>query len=423
MSTKAFQLSQILFARRWIHKSWKHDETSLDRGPPKQSWAFSLLVALVTPSELYLFHKDDLENGSSYYDQLQTHQTAQLKIITSVGDGGRYLVPRLDVTTSEEQLIQPENKLNPEVMGLFETSGLERRFDSRVREFFGRNQCKVQIFMTWISPVDSFGEREFFGLESLFHTNPRSCLIILSRTMDSEKGRKILEPLINNGLCVEAMGFDLWGLLKNTPAESWFNDIKNGNKDAGEIPLAQNLSNLIRLAAVYKFGGAYLDTDFIILKDISGLRNSIGAQSVDVNGKWTRLNNAVLIFDKNHPLVYKFMDEFASTFDGNKWGHNGPYLVSRVVARNTGDSNFTILPPVAFYPVAWTRVVGFFTRPNDPVSEKWVEAKIRQLNALAYGVHLWNSQSNRLKIEDGSIIGRLISNHCVICRRQISKSS
>ncbi|KAI3474193.1 hypothetical protein Pfo_028981 [Paulownia fortunei] len=390
---------------------------------------FALIILVIIFADSIIsnvsLHLDAFDNGSSHHNQLQTHQTARELKITSADDDSVHLIPPLDVTTSEERIFQPENKLKPEELGLFVTSDLARRFDSRVGEFFGSNQCKVQIIMTWISPADSFGEREFFGLESLFQTNPRSCLIILSRTMDSREGRKILEPLINRGFCVQAISPDLWGLLKNTPAEGWFNDIKNGNKDPGAIPLAQNLSNLIRLAALYKYGGVYLDTDFIVLKDFSGLRNSIGAQSIDVNGNWTRLNNAVLIFDKNHPLVYKFMEEFALTFDGNRWGHNGPYLVSRVVDRvaKTGEFNFTVLPPMAFYPVDWTRVAGFFIPPNDRVSAKWVEAKIRQLSGSTYGVHLWNRQSSRFKIEEGSIIGRLISDHCVICSRHSSSSS
>ncbi|KAG8374402.1 hypothetical protein BUALT_Bualt11G0128100 [Buddleja alternifolia] len=331
--------------------------------------------------------------------------------ITSTADIHRYSPPPYGIT---------ENNLKKlHETGLFEKSDSSREFDSRVKHIFYNKNCKVQFFMTWISHASSFGEREFFALESLFKTNPTSCLIILSSSMDSTKGDKILKPLISRGFRVHAITPDLWDLFNKTPAENWLNDIMNGNKNPGEIPLAQNLSNLIRLAVLYKYGGVYLDTDFIILKDFSSLRNTIGAQSIDVNGKWTRLNNAVLVFDKNHPLIYKFIEEFALSFDGNIWGYNGPYLVSRVVDRvaKTREFNFTILPPMAFYPVDWTRISGFFIRYNDPVGAEWVEAKIRHLERVTYGVHLWNRESSRFKIEEGSIIGRLISYHCVICRK------
>ncbi|KAL6534370.1 hypothetical protein OROHE_013295 [Orobanche hederae] len=377
--------------------------------------AFTLIVLVIILASLYI---DVSENGKSYhhhhhhrhhhYNQIQTHHqtTVELKII------------------SEERIVPPRNTLKPQDLDLLVTSpGSATRFDSRVREFFSSNMCRTRVFMTWISPADLFGEREMFGLESLFQTNPRSCLVILSKTMDSEMGRRILDPLVSVGFQAQSVSPDLWALLKNTPAENWLIDIKNGKRDPGSIPLGQNLSNLIRLAALYKYGGVYLDTDFILLRDISGLRNSIGSQSVDVSGNWTRLNNALLIFEREHIIVYKFLEEFALSFDGNKWGHNGPYLVSRVVnslGRIRG-CDFTVLPPTAFYPVDWTRVAGFFVRPNDRSGERWVGAKIRQLNRSSYGVHLWNRQSRRFKIEEGSVVERLVSAHCVVtCSRSDS---
>ncbi|KAI3741136.1 hypothetical protein L1987_58803 [Smallanthus sonchifolius] len=148
------------------------------------------------------------------------------------------------------------------------------------------------------------------------------------------------------------------------------------------------------------------------------LKNSIGAQTLDLDSKnWSRLNNAVMVFDKMHPLVYKFIEEFALTFNGNKWGHNGPYLVSRVVARLQGRPgyNFTILPPMAFYPVNWNRVRNLFRGARNETDAKWLRGKLRQIRSQSYGVHLWNKQSRKLRIEEGSIVGKILSNHCVFC--------
>ncbi|KAH7553820.1 hypothetical protein ACOSQ2_029605 [Xanthoceras sorbifolium] len=324
------------------------------------------------------------------------------------------LKPPVDVT--EEQRIAWFRKKLPE-FEIFKSNNLTRQFHGRVLEFFSE-ECEVRAFMTWISPARSFGRREFLGLETFFKAHPHGCLMILSRTLESRYGYGVLKPLLDRKYKVSAVTPDLSFLFKNTPAEAWFDAIKSGNKDPGEIPLAQNLSNLIRLAVLYKYGGVYLDTDFIILKSLKGLRNSIGAQSIDiVSGNWTRLNNAVLIFDMNHPLLFKFIEEFAATFDGSKWGHNGPYLASRIVQRveNRPGYNFTILPPSAFYPVNWNNIGGLFKTPENKGRWRWVNAKLLQLSGETYGVHLWNKQSSRLKIEEGSVMGRLISDHCVIC--------
>ncbi|KAK4345518.1 hypothetical protein RND71_035694 [Anisodus tanguticus] len=328
------------------------------------------------------------------------------------------LVPPFNL--AEEQRISWFKKKLPE-FSILKSTRLSRQFNSRVNKFLISKSCKVKFFMTWISPASSFGRREFFALETLFKSQPKGCLVILSRTLDTPRGVRILRPLTQLGYKVVAVTPELSFLFNNTPVETWFDDLKNGKKDPGEIPLAQNLSNLIRLAVLYKYSGVYLDTDFIILKDFSRLRNSIGAQSVSPNGNWTRLNNAVLIFDKNHPLLYKFMEEFSSSFDGNKWGQNGPYLVSRVVKKLMNSTeknqfNFTVLPPMSFYPVDWIRISGFFMKVNTRTYSRWVEAKLLQLSGETYGVHLWNRQSSNMKIEQGSIIGRLISDNCLLCK-------
>ncbi|KAL3326538.1 hypothetical protein AABB24_037283 [Solanum stoloniferum] len=329
------------------------------------------------------------------------------------------LVPPFNLTV--EQRISWFKKKLPE-FSILKSSRLSRQFNNRVNKFLNSRNCRVKFFMTWISPANTFGRREFFALETLFKSHPKGCLIILSRTLDTPRGVKILNPLTELGYNVVSVTPELSFLFNRTPVETWYADLKKGNKDPGEIPLAQNLSNLIRLAVLYKYGGVYLDTDFIILKDFSSLRNSIGAQSVSANGNWTRLNNAVLIFDRKHPLLYKFMEEFALSFDGNKWGQNGPYLVSRVVERLKMMStekyqlNFTILPPISFYPVDWVRIPGFFMKLNTRTHSRWIDAKLLQLSGETYGVHLWNKQSSNMRIEKGSIIGRLISDHCLFCK-------
>lgn len=328
------------------------------------------------------------------------------------------LLPPINVTVEERIVWFKENL--PEFK-IIHSNGLTRKFASRAQEFFNGG-CEVRFFMTWISPVRAFGYRELLTLESVFKAHPFGCVMILSASMDSRQGSQLLKPLVDSGYRVVAVSPDLSFLFKDTPAESWFNELKKGNVDPGEIPLAQNLSNLLRLAVLYKYGGVYLDTDVIVLKKFSALRNTIGAQAADENGNWNRLNNAVLVFDKEHPLIYKFIQEFALTFDGNKWGHNGPYLVSRVVSRieKMPNYNFTVLLPIAFYPVDWIRISGFFRRPENPAASKWVAAKLRQLSGETFAIHLWNRQSSSLKIEEGSVVGRLISYRCLFCKQSYS---
>lgn len=299
----------------------------------------------------------------------------------------------------------------------------ETSFEKRFNAFFtpksSSSSCKVRFFMIWISPLESFGEREFLSIESLFKSHPKACLVIVSKSMDSEKGTQILRPFTKNGFRVIAIEPDFNYIFKNTHAESWFNRLKQGNVNPGEISLGQNLSNLLRLSLLYKYGGIYIDCDVMILKSFSNLRNTIGAQNIDAKTKkWSRLNNAVLIFDKNHPLLLKFIEEFALTFDGNKWGHNGPYLISRVVSRVSGREgfNFSILPPSAFYPVDWRGIKSLFKGPKDhEVHSKWLVKKIKQIREESFALHFWNRQSRNLTVVKGSVVDSIMSSCCIFC--------
>ncbi|KAK9690552.1 hypothetical protein RND81_09G137000 [Saponaria officinalis] len=261
--------------------------------------------------------------------------------------------------------------------------------------------------MIWISPKKLFGKRELLSLESVLKTHPHGCGIILSRVMDSKRGRAMLEPLVRLGyrVCVVAPYFRL--LFTNTPAQGWLERLEVGLVDPGEIPITQNLSNLLRLVVLYKYGGVYLDTDVIIIKDISNLKNSIGIQTVETKPmNQTTLNNAVLIFDKQHPMLLKFMEEFNSSFNGNIWGFNGPYLVTRVVLRHVNDTKIkiNILPHMAFYPVDWTLIDEYFWKYEDEDEIKWSKEELNKVIEKSYGVHLWNKITHTLKIENGSIL-------------------
>ncbi|CAL1397929.1 unnamed protein product [Linum trigynum] len=297
-------------------------------------------------------------------------------------------------------------------------------FTARIRDFFRSSDCNPRFFMTLISPsLDSLGDREIFAVESLFRTHRNACLVIISNSMDSEPGRRLLKRFADRNFHIAAVKPNFAAAFKGTPAEIWFRDLKSGRVRPGDVSLAQNLSNLLRLALLYKFGGIYLDTDVVVLRSFTGLRNAIGAQTVDVEtGKWSRLNNAVLVFDRSHPLVYKFIEEFATTFDGSKWGHNGPYLVSRVVERVEGNSsyNFTVLPPPAFYPVDWSRISGLFQGPRDRIQSSWVRRKLERIKKESFAVHLWNRQSRDVEIEDGSVMNRIMTEYCIFCNSSSS---
>jgi len=284
-----------------------------------------------------------------------------------------------------------------------------RRFAARADELFAV-PCTDRFFMTWLSPLSQFGRRELLVLESLFRWHRGGCLLVASDTMDSAGGRDKLRPFLERGFRLAVASPDFAYLLNGTPAEAWLSAVQRGGVSLGSVPLGQNLSNLLRLALLYRYGGIYLDADVVVLRPLSDLRNAIGAQAVDeATGDWRRLNNAVMVFDRAHPLLHEFIAEFAAAFDGSKWGHNGPYLVSRVAARlrhGSPDLAFTVLPLRAFYPVHWSKIGGLFVAPKDRKDKRWVKAKVENIKGESFGIHLWNRESSRLEVVDGGKASR-----------------
>lgn len=379
-------------------------------------YSYGIVSASFKRTDAITFSSDDRHHVVLIREKVNSHNLPLRSIneeIMAVDNNSRFAAPR---SATEAERIAWLMRNLPR-LDIFKPD--DGQFHSRVLRFFD-SACEIRVFMTWISPAESFGARELLSLESLFKAHPKGCLMMLSRTLDTPRGYAVLRPLADRGFKVHAVTPDLSFLVDGTPAEGWLRELKRGNRDPGIISLAQNLSNLMRLVVLYKYGGVYLDTDFVVVKPLTGLRNSIGAQSVNESGNWTRLNNAVLVFDMSHPLLLSFIDEFALTFDGSKWGYNGPYLVSRV-ARNVSSERpgfqYTVLPPIAFYPVDWNKIGGLFQRPKSEAHSRWVRAKLLQLRGgETYGIHLWNKQSCKLLIEEGSVMGRLISDHCVICK-------
>ncbi|KAK4771306.1 hypothetical protein SAY87_031838 [Trapa incisa] len=298
---------------------------------------------------------------------------------------------------------------------IFNPNPLTEQFHSRVLQFLNNN-CSIQFFMIWNSPARSFKNRDFLAIDSLFSSNPRGCLLIISRTMDTRRGYSILKPIIDRGFKVLAVTPDLPFLMKNTPTESWFEQLRSGRRDPGGY-IVQNLANLIRFAMLYKYGGVYLDTDFIVLKDFSGLRNVVDSQTQEVDTKnW--LNGAAIAFDVGHLLLKAFLEEFANTYNGNRWGNNGPHLMTRVIQRteSTPECNYKVLQPEAFYPVDWVKIKRLFRGTVTEADKRWAKQLLAELeNGDTYGVHLWNKLTVGMKIEVGSVVGRLMEQHCLVC--------
>ena len=107
---------------------------------------------------------------------------------------------------------------------------------------------------------------------------------------------------------------DVPSCLANTPLQHWL----ESPELASAVFRQQNIANAVRLAAIYKNGGTYIDLDIIPLQDkLFSAEGALSMQcTVDECGAEFWLNNAYLNFPPKHPFMWQLMNAFALEFNG-----------------------------------------------------------------------------------------------------------
>ncbi len=154
-----------------------------------------------------------------------------------------------------------------------------------------------------------------------------------------------------------------------------------------------NLSNYMRLVAVYEHGGFYLDTDIELRQSLEPLRNEkcfFGWQ-LEKPLDWA-INNAIFAATPRHPFVGALANALLEEFNGNEHPPlSSPHLVSRMlIARGLNQftdeistvGDITIFPRRYFYPYSFEETFSEDCVTPDTVcvhhwSNSWAARKKR----------------------------------------------
>lgn len=133
-------------------------------------------------------------------------------------------------------------------------------------------------------------------------------------------------------------------------------------------------ANLIRLEALYKFGGIYLDSDIELIRPIDDLLD-LECFAVYEQGK--RLANGVMGSTSNHPAIKAALDVLIDKLHTNYSPPIGPTTLTLAWKDRTDVSK---LNSETFYPYYYTEK----HRAKEDFSK----------NPNTYGVHHWNAAWN-----------------------------
>ncbi|KAL3681298.1 hypothetical protein R1sor_024254 [Riccia sorocarpa] len=285
-------------------------------------------------------------------------------------------------------------------------------FTGFMEEFLLDEKCGLRVFMAWSTPPWSFTVRHQRVLESLLIFHPDACVVVFSESIQLT----FFQSFVAEGYRVAVAMPQLQELLEDTPSEAFAEIYLNWR----QVKLfSRHYTELLRLAALYKYGGIYLDMDMLVLKPLTSLQNTLGSEVLP-DGH-TRPNGAIMVFERFSPFLNACMAEFTATYDEKLVEWNGASLLERVVNGRLDElganvqSSFSVREPSAFFPLSSTDISRYFSSPEnetDRVEEDLLYDKILE---ESYTVHLWNPLTSNRVPEPGSLVQRLMERKCLRC--------
>ncbi|KAI8000052.1 Uncharacterized protein LOK49_LG09G02843 [Camellia lanceoleosa] len=290
--------------------------------------------------------------------------------------------------------------------GGFKNVQANTRIKSEKREVFHEG------FMVWNSPPWMISVRLQRGLESLLSYHQGACVVVFSETIELN----FFEGFVKDGFKVAVAMPNLDELLKDTPthvfASVWFEWRKTNF-------YSTHYSELVRLAALYKYGGLYLDSDIIVLRPLSSLNNTVGLED-ELDG--SSLNGAVMSFRKHSPFIMECLTEFYSTYDDTRLRWNGADLLTRVARnflrnKNTSDDRMELKlqPSFNFFPISRNNITRYFAAPTTDTGRTQQDELFEKILNESFTFHFWNSLTSALIPDPESLVARLMNYRCIHC--------
>lgn len=255
--------------------------------------------------------------------------------------------------------------------------------------------------------------RQACAVESAALANPNLDVFLLFATayiQDNTSKNPFLNAILSYPN-VYIRSVNLWTYAESTPAAEWINDGKLFKSNY----VLSHTSDFLRYLTLWRFGGTYLDMDVIVKKSLENIEpNYAGAESD------THVAAGIMNFDSDgfgHQIADLCLTNFIMGFDGTRWGHNGPGVITRVLQKicNTNFPQlmtskrclgFKVYPLDAFYAVRWWNWEQFFKEEysND----------VLKLTNDSIIVHVWNKHSSNKSIKVGSkaAYAILAEKHC-----------
>ncbi|BGP36168.1 hypothetical protein JCM10449v2_000066 [Rhodotorula kratochvilovae] len=263
----------------------------------------------------------------------------------------------------------------------------------------------------WTTGPETFQERHYAALESIWAHEPRAVLLVFSTTLPED----FLDAYKEHGYTVHVVRVGRDELLEREwylgPksrewAEAW-------DKWAAGPSFFSHLTDYLRYLFLFKFGGTYLDMDAPWIRsppdskvEFIGADHSTLASDVD----WTLdetgmyLAPGVMRFRRGWAL-FRDMSEaaFSPAYSPDCFNCVGPRAITTAVRARRyqlGLHGLTIVPPHVLYPRNWL-AAHELVRALPPGE---AAAQLARLADESWSIHLFGKMTNHLRIQPRSIV-------------------
>jgi len=240
------------------------------------------------------------------------------------------------------------------------------------------------LFAKILVTVVLHGLRHFCAVESAAKENANRPVqvLIFNSTADADSPSMHVFSHYPN-IQVYSLTFEQY--FADSSFERWFRDAR-WQPSPHQVA---HLSDYLRILSLWKGGGIYMDTDFVVLGSIEGLANC------SCNESPATPSNGLIGLDVGHPLLEILTGVMSSSYDPNGWTSNGPDALARALRSLCNETNialmspekgsgYNLLPANRFYPIHYSNWRQFF--------EKSSGIELSQFNE-SYALHVWNKLS------------------------------
>ena len=361
---------------------------------------FILFVLILLYSNLNDSSLKEKQSNLKYLFEISTS-------IKSTEIGGSSATINQQATTSYESILyylKDKNKLintkNDYKLSNFTISNTSSNNDYNI--FFVETNINSLLLTT----------KQLCAIESAAFHNPSANVYILTIRAVADKQYLRLFQIYKNIIWMKLVPNELF---LDTPLMKWW---QTGHLAQSKFMTA-HLSDAVRLALLWKYGGFYSDLDTITIKSFQTLIGVNGAGFL--NGKMPSLANGFLHFNARHPFIHLVMTNFASDYQPSIWGHNGPILLRRCMKlfcnvndiyksliltdKNENNCSINVYPQEYFYP--YNNYQLDFLFKNELLN-------ITRLKST-YSVHFYGKVSSTFSVNarnDNNVYLHFASSHC-----------